>query len=200
MDNVVIVSGVRTPIGAYGGSLRDIHVAELAAHVLREAVTRCGVEPGWVDDVIMGQSYQNGECANGARLALLEAGWPDWVPGVTLDRRCCSGLDAVFFGVMKIQTGNADIVVAGGMESMSQAELYLPGRHQMGSGGKSRQEVGLDAEGSWSPFPLGSSLFRQNTARPGHVSAYRALWGTQLHDDLGRDGGQEGGHLASASG
>jgi acetyl-CoA C-acetyltransferase len=123
MEKVVIVSGVRTPIGAFGGSLRNLHVSRLAAHVLTEAVGRIGIDPARVDDVIMGQSYQNGECANGARLALLAANWPDSVPGITLDRRCCSGLDAVFFGAMKIQTGNADIVVAGGMESMSQAEL-----------------------------------------------------------------------------
>lgn len=88
---------------------------------------RTGIEPAWVDDVIMGQSYQNGESANAARMVLLEAGWPDEIPGVTLDRRCCSGLDAIFFGAMKIQTGNADIIVAGGMDSMSSAELYIPG-------------------------------------------------------------------------
>ena len=129
MENVVIVSGVRTPIGSYGGTLKDVPVYKLAARVLNEVVKRANVEPSLVDDVIMGQSYQNGECANGARMALLEAGWPVEVPGVTLDRRCCSGLDAIFFGVMKIQTGNADVIVAGGMDSMSQAELYMPRGH-----------------------------------------------------------------------
>jgi acetyl-CoA C-acetyltransferase len=136
MENVVIVSGMRTPIGAYGGSLRDMHVSQFTAHVFDEIASRTGVEPDWVDDVIMGQSYQNGECANGARVALLEAGWPETVPGITIDRRCCSGLDAIFFGAMKIQTGNADIVVAGGMDSMSQAELYVPGHIKWGLGGK----------------------------------------------------------------
>jgi acetyl-CoA C-acetyltransferase len=95
----------------------------------------------------MGQSYQNGECANGARMALLEAGWPHEVPGVTLDRRCCSGLDAIFFGVMKIQTGNADIIVAGGMESMSQAELYMPGDIKWGLGGKVDKKWGFMPKG-----------------------------------------------------
>jgi acetyl-CoA C-acetyltransferase len=147
MENVVIVSGVRTPIGAYGGTLRDMQVSKLAAYVLNEAVNRTGIEPAWVDDVIMGQSYQNGECANGARVALLEAGWPETVPGVTLDRRCCSGLDAIFFGVMKIQTGNADIVLAGGMESMSQAELYVPGHIKWGLGGKSDNKWGFMPKG-----------------------------------------------------
>src|SRR4030042_1749312 len=101
MDKIVIISGVRTPIGAYGGTLRDTHVAGFTAIVLNEALKRARIEPAQVDDVIMGQAYQNGECANGARMALLEAGWPDTVPGITLDRRCCSGPDAVFWGGMK---------------------------------------------------------------------------------------------------
>ncbi len=147
MENVVIVSGVRTPIGAYGGMMRNIHVADFAALVLNEAVKKAGVAPDQVDDVIMGQAYQNGECANGARMALLAAGWPDSVPGITLDRRCCSGLDAVFFGVMKIQTGNAHIIVAGGMDSMSQAELYLSGELKWGLGGKTEKKWGFMPRG-----------------------------------------------------
>jgi len=147
VKNVVIVSGVRTPIGRYGGTLRDVPVYKFTSLVLNEAVKRVKVEPAWVDDVIMGQSYQNGECANGARMALLEAGWPQEVPGVTMDRRCCSGLDAIFFGVMKIQTDNADIVVAGGMDSMSQAELYIPGELKWGLGGKRDEKWGFMPKG-----------------------------------------------------
>ena len=147
MEEVVIVSGIRTPIGAYGGSLRDVPVYRLGSTVMNEAVKRAGFDPVQVDDVIMGQSYQNGECANGARMALLDAGWPDSVPGVTLDRRCCSGLDAVFFGVMKIQTGNAEIIVAGGMDSMSQAELYIPGEIKWGLGGKRDEKWGFMPKG-----------------------------------------------------
>ncbi len=136
MENVVILSCVRTPIGAYGGSLKDVPVYKLGAVVLQEAAKRVNVDPAQVDDVIMGTAYQNGECANGARMAVLEAGWQDTVPGVVLDRRCCSGLEAIFFGAMKIQTGNADIVIAGGMDSMSQAELYIPGDIRWGLGGR----------------------------------------------------------------
>ena len=147
MENVVIASGARTPIGAFGGTLRDMHVAQFTGLVLNEAVTRANVAPSQVDDVIMGQAYQNGECANGARMALLAAGWSDQVPGVTLDRRCCSGLDAIFFGVMKIQTGNADIIVAGGMDSMSQAELYIPGGFRWGLGGKMDEKWGFMPRG-----------------------------------------------------
>ena len=164
MENVVIVAGVRTPIGAYGGSLRDFPVYRLASIVLNESVKRAGIEPAWVDDVIMGQSYQNGECANGARMALLDAGWPTAVPGVTLDRRCCSGLDAIFFGVLKIQTGNADIIVAGGMESMSQAELYFPGDIKWGLGGKK--------DDKWGFMPKGHGAM--------------SMWGIPLYDRIQR--------------
>jgi acetyl-CoA C-acetyltransferase len=147
MENVVIACGLRTPIGAYGGMLKDMHVTKYTGLVLNEILKKVKLDPGQVDDVIMGQSYQNGECANGARMALLDAGWPEEVPGVTLDRRCCSGLDAVFFGVMKIQTGNADIVVAGGMDSMSQAEMYIPGDIKWGLGGKSDRKWGFMPKG-----------------------------------------------------
>ena len=164
MENVVIVAGVRTPIGGYGGTLRDIPVYRLASVALNEAVKRAHVEPGWVDDVIMGQSYQNGECANGARMALLDAGWPNEVPGVVLDRRCCSGLDAIFFGVMKIQTGNAEIIVAGGMESMSQAELYVPGDIKWGLGGRNDEK--------WGFMPRGHGAL--------------AMWGIPFYDRIQR--------------
>jgi len=143
MEKVVILSAVRTPIGAYCGGLKDVPSYKLAAAVLNEAVKRAKVQPEMVEDIIMGSAYQNGEVANGARMALLEAGWPDYVPGVTLDRRCCSGLDAVFFAAMKVQTGNADIIVAGGLESMSQAELYIPGDIKWGLGGKNDPKHGF---------------------------------------------------------
>ncbi len=147
MENVVIVSGARTPIGAYGGTLSGMPVSEFTSIILNEAISRAKIDAEDVDDVIMGQAYQSGECANGARVALLEAGWPDTVPGVTIDRRCCSGVDAVFWGVMKIQTGNADTIVAGGMESMSQAELYIPGDIKWGLGGRTDEKWGYMPKG-----------------------------------------------------
>jgi len=127
MEQVVIASAVRTPIGSYLGALREVPAYVLGALVLNEAVKRANVDPARVEDVIMGQSYQSGEYVNIARMALLTAGWPVEVPGITLDRRCCSGLDAICFGAMKIQCGHASIVVAGGVESMSTAEFYIPG-------------------------------------------------------------------------
>jgi acetyl-CoA C-acetyltransferase len=147
MENVVILSCVRTPIGSYGGSLKDIPVYRLGSLVLKEAVKRAEIDPVLIEDVIMGTSYQNGECANGARLAVLDAGWPDTIPGVVLDRRCCSGLESVYYGALKIRSGDADIIVAGGMDSMSQAELYIPGDIKWGLGGKNHEKYGFMPRG-----------------------------------------------------
>ncbi len=118
------------------GALKDVPAYDLGALVLNEAVKRAGLDPGRVDEVILGQSYQNGEYVNIARMSLLKAGWPESIPGMTLDRRCCTGLDVICFAAMKIQSGNADIVIAGGVESMSNAEFYLPGDIKWGMGGK----------------------------------------------------------------
>jgi acetyl-CoA C-acetyltransferase len=147
MENVFVVAGARTPIGRYGGSLKDVAVQDLGALVLSAALARAGLEPEKVDEVIVGQAYQNGECANAGRFAVLAAGWPESVPAITIDRRCCSGIDAVLFGIMKIQTGNADVVVAGGMESMSQTELYLPGDIKWGLGGRMDSKWGFMPNG-----------------------------------------------------
>ncbi len=136
MREAVIIGAVRTPIGRYMGGLKEVQAYDLGALVLNEAVKRAGIEPSQVDEVILGQSYQNGEYVNIARMALLKAGWPDSIPGITLDRRCCTGLDTVCFAAMKVQSGNADIVVAGGVESMSNAEFYVPGEIKWGVGGK----------------------------------------------------------------
>jgi len=157
MENVAIVSCVRTPIGAYGGSLRELPVHRLGSLVLQEAVRRANIDPVLVEDVIMGMSYQNGECANGARMAVLDAGWPDNIPGVVLDRRCCSGLESVFYGALQIQTGNAQIVIAGGMDSMSQAELYIPGDIKWGLGGRNHEKIRIYAQRSWCPGHVGDS-------------------------------------------
>ncbi|NOX34887.1 MAG: acetyl-CoA C-acyltransferase [Deltaproteobacteria bacterium] len=126
-DKVVIISAVRTPVGKYMGGLKTVQAYDLAALVLKEAVKSTGIDPDQVDEVIMGQSYQNGEYVNIARMGLLTAGWAETIPGITIDRRCCSGLDVVRFSASLIQSGQAEIVVAGGVESMSNSEFYLPG-------------------------------------------------------------------------
>jgi acetyl-CoA C-acetyltransferase len=136
LKKVVIISGVRTPVGRYMGALKEIPAYDLGALVLNEAVKRGGVDSAQVDEVILGQSYQNGEYVNIARMSLLKAGWPETIPGITLDRRCCTGLDVICFAAMKIQSDNADIIVAGGTESMSTSEFYVPGDIKWGIGGK----------------------------------------------------------------
>jgi acetyl-CoA C-acetyltransferase len=132
----VIISATRTPVGRYMGALKDVQAYDLAALVLNEVLHRAKLNPEQIDDVILGQSYQNGEYVNIARMALLKAGWPDSIPGVTMDRRCCSGLDTVCFAGMTIRSGQAEVVVAGGVESMSNAEFYIPGDVKWGIGGK----------------------------------------------------------------
>lgn len=118
------------------GALKELAAYDLGALVLNEAVKRARVDPVKVDEVILGQSYQSGEYVNIARMSLLKAGWPDSIPGITLDRRCCTGLDVICFAAMMIQSGNADILVAGGVESMSTTEFYVPGDIKWGIGGK----------------------------------------------------------------
>ncbi len=135
MNEAVIIGAVRTPVGKYMGALKTIEAYDLAAIALDGAIRKADIDPTLVDEVIMGQSYQNGEYVNIARMALLKAGWPESIPGITLDRRCCTGLDVVRYAAALIASGQAEIVVAGGVESMSNAEFYLPGSMKWGVGG-----------------------------------------------------------------
>ena len=153
MKEVVIISAVRTPVGRYMGTLKDIEAYDLAADVLNAAIDRAHLSPDQVDEVIMGQSYQNGEYVNIARMALLQAGWPDHIPGVTLDRRCCSGLEVVRYAASLIRSNEAEIVLAGGVESMSNAEFYLPGGIKWGIGGREGMPKGHGDASIWGlPF------------------------------------------------
>ena len=132
---VVIVGGTRTAVGRYGGSLTNLASYELGAVVLKEIVKRTKIEPAIVDDVVMGCSYQSGHYPNTARQALLRAGFPVEVPGVTIDRQCISGLEAISHGMRAIQTGDASIVLAGGTENMSNLPYYTIGSrwgHRLG--------------------------------------------------------------------
>ena len=136
MKEVVIVSATKTPVGRYMGTLKSVEAYDLAAIVLNEVVKKVNLDPQQIDEVIMGQAYQNGEYVNMARMGLLNAGWPETIPGVTIDRRCCTGLDVVRLAGSLIQSGQAEIVVAAGVESMSNAEFYLPGSIKWGVGGE----------------------------------------------------------------
>ena len=124
MRRAAIVSPIRTGVGAFGGSLRGLPADELAGAILKALVQRSGIDPARIDDVVMAQSYSNSEAPCLGRYAALEAGFPVEVPGMTLDRRCGSGLQAVIDAAMQVQTGAADVVVAAGVESMSNIEYY----------------------------------------------------------------------------
>jgi acetyl-CoA C-acetyltransferase len=127
MRDAVICEPIRTAVGGYGGSLRDVPVAHLAATVVKELVNRSGITSEMIDDVIFGQVYPNSEAPAIGRIAALDAGLDISVPGTQIDRRCGSGLQAVINACMYVQTGAADLVIAGGAESMSQAEYYVNG-------------------------------------------------------------------------
>jgi 3-oxoadipyl-CoA thiolase len=124
MPRAVVLSAVRTPVGRYGGALADVRPDDLAAVAIEAAVERSGVDPATIDDVYFGAANQAGEDnRNVARMALLLAGLPDSVAGVTLNRLCASGLSAVVSASHAIMAGDAEIAVAGGVESMSRAPL-----------------------------------------------------------------------------
>ena len=125
MREVAIVSPVRTAVGNFGGGMRDIPAAELGSIVIKEVLSRTGLDPAEVDDVILGHGYPSGEDPAVGRLVALKAGLPIEVPGYQLDRRCSSGLQAILNAAMLVQTENADVVIAGGVESMSNAEFYV---------------------------------------------------------------------------
>ena len=127
MKQAVICEPLRTPVGRYGGVFKDVPPVELAETVLRELVERTGITGDDVDDVIFGQCYPNGEAPAIGRVAALDAGLGVRVPGMQIDRRCGSGLQAVIDAAMRVQTGAADLVIAGGAESMSQSEHYVLG-------------------------------------------------------------------------
>jgi len=128
MSEAYIVDGIRTPIGRYGGALSGVRTDDLAAAPLRELVRRnAGVDWAMVDDVVYGCANQAGEDnRNVARMALLLAGLPVEISGTTINRLCGSGLDALAYAARAIRAGESDMVVAGGVESMSRAPFDMP--------------------------------------------------------------------------
>ena len=124
MRDAVIVGAVRTPIGRRGGGLAGVHPADLSAHVLRALAERSGIDPALVEDVVWGCVSQVGEQSwNAGRNAVLAAGWPESVPGTTLDRQCGSSQQALHFAAATVISGQADLVVAGGVESMTRVPM-----------------------------------------------------------------------------
>src|SRR5512140_1635091 len=134
---VVIVSACRTPLGAFGGALKEMSAVDLGAIVIREAIARAGVPPADIGDAVMGCVLQAGAGMNVGRQAGLKAGLPVEVPGETVNRVCGSGLQAVVHAYEAIRVGYVDAVVAGGTESMSNAPYILKGArwgYRMGNG------------------------------------------------------------------
>lgn len=122
MGEAFLVGGVRTPVGRYGGVLSSVRPDDLAALVVAEAVARAGIDPALIDEVILGGANQAGEDnRNVARMSVLLAGLPDSVPGITVNRLCASGLSAITMAAQAIRAGDADLIVAGGVESMSRS-------------------------------------------------------------------------------
>jgi acetyl-CoA acyltransferase len=124
MTDAVIVGAVRTPVGRRKGGLAEVHPVDLSAHVLRALAERTGLDPADVDDVVWGCVSQAGEQSwNVGRNAVLAAGWPESVPGTTIDRQCGSSQQAVHFAAAAVSSGQADLVVAGGVESMTRVPM-----------------------------------------------------------------------------
>ena len=137
MREVVIVSAVRTAIGSFGGSLKDVPSSELGAIVIKEAVNRAGIKPELVEEVVMGNVIQAAQGQNVARQAAVKAGLPVEVPAMTINKVCGSGLRCVALAAQMIKSGDCDVVVAGGMENMSAAPYAVPGARwgqRMGDG------------------------------------------------------------------
>jgi acetyl-CoA C-acetyltransferase len=127
MKDVVIVSGCRTAIGAFGGTLRDLNGATLAAVTMKEAIRRAGIDPVLIDDIRYGCCMESSDTLNVTRVGSLLAGIPDTVPAATVNRVCISGMEAALSGMAMIQAGMADIILAGGTEHMSSVPYSVPG-------------------------------------------------------------------------
>lgn len=152
MTDVVIVSAARTAVGKFGGSLAKIAAPDLGAIVIRAALERAGVKPGQVSEVIMGQVLAAGSGQNPARQALIKAGLPLAVPGMTINKVCGSGLKAVMLAANAIIAGDADIVVAGGQENMSAAPHVLPGSRDGFRMGDAKLVDSMIFDGLWDVY------------------------------------------------
>jgi len=148
----VILSAVRTPIGRYLGGLSGFTAPQLGAMVIREAVARSGVDPAAIDDVIMGQVVQGGSGQAPARQALIHAGLSPSIPALTINKVCGSGLKAVMLASQAIKAGDAEVVVAGGQESMSSAPHYVYGMRGGIKAGNQTMVDGMIHDGLWDSF------------------------------------------------
>jgi len=152
MEEIVIVGASRTPIGKFGGALASVPAARLGAHIIRSVLERAGVRPEHVSEVIMGQVLTAGVGQNPARQAAIWAGLPDMIPAMTINKVCGSGLKAAMLGAQAIANGDADIVVAGGQESMSQSAHVIPGSRDGFRMGDAKMIDTMIVDGLWDVY------------------------------------------------
>src|ERR1700679_1835849 len=163
MTDVVIVSAARTAVGKFGGSLAKIAAPDLGALVVRAALERRGVKPEQVSEVILGQVLAAGSGQNPARQALIKAGLPNSVPGMTINKVCGSGLKAVMLAANAIIAGDAEIVIAGGQENMSAAPHVLPGSRDGFRMGDAKLIDSMIVDGLWDALNSIHMAFRAET-------------------------------------
>ena len=125
MNDAVIVSGARTPVGRFGGAFKDVSAPDLGAIAIKAAIERAGISPDMVDEVVLGNAIQAAEAGYAARLASLKSGIPHETPTIAVNRQCSSGLEAINMAAQLVRTGEAEIVVAGGTENMSQVPFLI---------------------------------------------------------------------------
>ncbi|MFJ7930650.1 thiolase family protein [Peribacillus sp. NPDC096448] len=171
-EDIVIVSAVRTPIGRYGGAFKEISSGHLASIAIKEGIKRANIAAEQVDEVILGEVRQTTESSNVARVAALRSGIPDSAPAFTVNRLCASGMQAITSAAQQISSGQANIVVAGGTESMSRAPLYLRSTR---FGGDSTKLVDSNTEAGQQPQEiygksLGMGITAENVAQRYNIS------------------------------
>src|SRR2546425_3404531 len=152
MTSSVIVAGARTPIGKFGGGFKDLAAVALGAAAIKESVRRAGVSPEQIEYVLMGQVLQAGAGQITARQAAIKAGLPKEVPAITINKVCLSGLNAIALADQLIRAGEVEVVVAGGMESMSQAPYLIPGARWGQRMGNAEIVDSMIYDGLWSTF------------------------------------------------
>ena len=169
-EDIVIVSGARTAVGKYGGSLKDTSAIDMGALVVREAVKRAGIGPETVDELIIGQVGSWGENGFLARSISLKAGLPNETTAYSVNRQCGSGLQSIIDGILEIQAGDADVVVAGGAENLSQLPYYVPSARWGARMGHKQFEDGVIDILTWPLDMSHNGVTAENVAKKYDVS------------------------------
>ncbi|MEO6858194.1 MAG: acetyl-CoA C-acetyltransferase [Solirubrobacteraceae bacterium] len=171
MEDVVIVSAVRTPVGSFGGQFKDVPATELGAHAVRAALERVGIRGEEVQEVVLGCALQAGLGQNPARQAAISAGIPKEVPATTINMVCGSGLKSVAIASQMIRAGDVDVVVAGGMESMTRAPYLMPSARFGARMGDAQLIDSMVHDGLWDAFnDIHMGITAENLAEQYHIS------------------------------